>query len=552
MPDYWADHDGQISSRFNQFLPGEIFPRRDLAAGLALVALLIQLAFAQVTLIAVICCLVIGRMSRWRPLWLALPAAAGLGWVLAIGARPALAGYLAGGSLVLRHLSGQGPLLARVRRMPEVAATWPRWLPGQLPLALGAAAAETALIGWLGRRKRNWVYRPGGLVAARNRYLAATLRRGEVATRDGCCVGIDTSSGIRAAITWKEAESGVLCTSSGLAEATATGRDLVLAAIQHRKTVIVIDLAGDTSALVASECLSSGATHEDFADSGAHYDPLSTASPARATNLVMAMVDWTGISHQQQLFCANYLNAALTLIGLTRGSGAQRPVGVLDELPRLLAPGALAAGLSRLKVSRPAAGTLAARVADLTGQQGQGGETIRLVAEQLGKLRSAPAGLPLRAGAGPTGICLARALAERRVVRFQLDADGNAGVMVARLVVADLIGKLAERSDLGGRYDCLTWINGCEVIDAKQLGALVGLGASTGTAVVLGTTVCAVAARIAAQVNVVAVRGLGPGCEDVGQAGQQEMLRGPGRPGVLSLWAGQPEPAHLTDCAVIR
>ncbi len=565
MPHYMADDESRISPRFERFLPDDSLSRhdgagfgrsgRDLVAGLAVAALLGQLVFAQATLLIVIGCLIVGRISRWRPLWLALPAAAGLGWTLAIGLRPALTGYLAAAGLVLRHFAGHGSLLAQVRGLPGLAVSWRRWLPGQFPLALVAGAAEAAVAGWLGRGRRTWEYRPGGLVTARNFYLAATLRRGEVATSDGCCVGVNAATGTRAAITWRAAETGVLCTSSDLEVATGTGRDLALAAIQHRKTVIVIDLAGhcDTAKYLAGQCASTGVPLQNFADENAHYDPLSVASPARATNLVMAMLDWTEVSHQQQLFCANYLNAALTLIGLLRIGQVPRQAQVLDELPGLLTPGALSAGISRFGARRQAAiSSLAARAAELSRPPGNEADALRLIAAQLAGLRSASLGRPLRAGTGGTELSLGRALAERQVVQFRLDgpADRRSAAMIARLAVADLIEKLAERSDAGGRYDCLTWINGCEVIESSQLGALVGLGARTGTAVVFGTAAGAVAARMASQVNVIAVRGQGPHCPAKEEAA--DLLQGPGQPGMLSLRAGQPAPAHVTDCVVVR
>ncbi len=423
-----ANADGQISSRFGRFLPDEVFPRRDLIAGLAIAVLAGQILFAQATLILVICCLIAWRAGRWRPEWLVIPAAIGLGWVLAIGVRPGLAGYAACAQLVLHHLAGTGTLPDRLRRVPGVITAWPRWLPAQFPVALITAAGETALIGWLGRGGRTWKYRSGALVAARNLYLVLTLRRGEVATRGGCCVGVDLTTGKKAEITWRAAESGVLCTSSEQAAAAATGRDLVLAAIQHRKTVIVIDLAGsaDSATAIARECAAAGAPLDNVAGRGPHYDSFPEAS------------------------------------------------------------------------------------------------------------------------------LVARAFAERRVVLFGPPGQGNrrAATAIASLMVADLIENLAERSDYGGRHDCLAWINGCEAIGADQLGKLLALGAITGTAVVLTTSAGQAAARLAGQVNVIAVRGTGPSCPVTEPAA--DLLRGPGEPGVLSLWTARPAARHLTDCAVVR
>jgi|HubBroStandDraft_1064217.scaffolds.fasta_scaffold00695_10 hypothetical protein len=567
------DAEARISWRLRHLAPRQISPRSDLVAGVAVVALLVQLLFAQVTLALVLCFLIVGRISRWRPLWLALPAAVGLGWLLAVGARPAVDGYLAGGGQVLAHLARPGPLLAKLRQLRWVAAAWRRWLPRQFPVALIVAAAQSMLIGVFGRAVRPWPYRPGGLVAARNFYLAATLRRGEVATSDGCCVGIVADAGTRAMISWRAAQAGMLCVSQDVSGVSATGRDMALAAIQHRKAVIMIDLAGDcgscgssagtggtcfclggcgTAERVAAECANAGAPLQSFDGRSAGYDPLSCASPARATNLIIAMMDWTEVSQPRRLLCANYLNAALAVIALTPADPVWPRVPLLDELPGLLTPGTLPARLARLSGPRAAAvGSLAARVAELAGQLGSDDAALRLVTAQLAGLRSAPLGQQLRPAADRAQISVSQTLADRGVARFALDraVNGQPAVMIARLAAADVIQHLAERCDLGGASDCLIWINGCEVIEASQLGVLVELGARTGTVVVLGTAAAATAASLAAQVNVIAVRGSGP---QGGGAGEFALLRGPGRPDELSLWIGHPQPAHVADCKVVR
>src|SRR6202042_158642 len=62
---------------------------RQLTAALAVAVLLLPLLFAQVTLVLAVLLLATGRLSRWRPSWLAVPAAAGIGWIAATGARRA-------------------------------------------------------------------------------------------------------------------------------------------------------------------------------------------------------------------------------------------------------------------------------------------------------------------------------------------------------------------------------------------------------------------------------------------------------------------------------
>jgi hypothetical protein len=124
-------------------------------------------------------------------------------------------------------------------------------------------------------------------------------------------------------------------------------------------------------------------------------------------------------------------------------------------------------------------------------------------------------------------ISLARALAERQVVLIGADPRlrSDQRVMLARLAVADLTDKLAQRAEIGAPADCLAWINGCEAIGEEQLSGLLAFGPATGTAVVLGTTAGAAAASLVGQVNVLAVRGRAPsGLDD-------RRLAPPGRAG---------------------
>ncbi|HEX5190221.1 MAG TPA: hypothetical protein VFW16_11800 [Streptosporangiaceae bacterium] len=107
-------------------------------------------------------------------------------------------------------------------------------------------------------------------------------------------------------------------------------------------------------------------------------------------------------------------------------------------------------------------------------------------------------------------ISLARALAERQVVLFPLDprSHGAGGVMIARLVVADLMRALGERAGAGA--DLLLWINGCEAMDADGVAALLETGRPAGVATMLSTADGAAAAELGAQLNVVVLRGRSP------------------------------------------
>ena len=71
-------------------------PRRgEIVAACGVALLLAHLLFAQLTIVLAIALAAVGRVSRWRPQWLAVPAAAGLVWALAIGPAAALAGLSA-------------------------------------------------------------------------------------------------------------------------------------------------------------------------------------------------------------------------------------------------------------------------------------------------------------------------------------------------------------------------------------------------------------------------------------------------------------------------
>ncbi|HUZ52909.1 MAG TPA: hypothetical protein VMU94_10325 [Streptosporangiaceae bacterium] len=594
--------------------------RSDLAAAAAVAALIAQLALAQLTLVLAALFVIIGRLSRWRLLWLAWPAAAGVGWVVTIGTGRAVAGYAAAGAHLIGSLTSPGPVPARLAHLAAAFRRWRQWLPGQLPAALIVAAAEASVVGRLGRlpwRRQagrpavTWAgeaagpggtaragdaadlgrpawageaaglagppwagagaarggavrpYRPGALVMARRAYLTASLRRGEVATADGGCVGIVGRTGRRASITWAEAQAGVLLTGQDAAAVTTTGLDLATAAIRHRKTVIIIDLACgagyDAAGIVSawrdaigsgmrasidSACADVQAPLLCFADPGTHYEPLSGVAPDRAADLVLAMIDWTGLAPAKQSFCADYLRTALA-VSAAAGPAARPHRPVLDDLASLLRPGALQLRLRHGAATMPGHDALNRRAAELATQQETdpaAAAAVLAVVTQLAGLRSP--GIGTRLGqpglAAGAQVRLDRALAEREVVLFCLDPrmQGRPAVMVARLAVADLAGILAGRAGLGAPADCLVWINGCEAIDQAHLAALLALGPGTGTAVLLSTTAGGTAARLAGQVNVVAIRGRAPR----GLAGPAGVLaRPPGFPaGVLT---GPPESA---------
>jgi hypothetical protein len=354
-------------------------PRRgELVAALATAAVLAHLVLAQVALVFIIAFQATSRLSRWRPQWLMVPAAAGLGWALAIGPATAAARFAAGPRQVLGYFAGSGGHPGRILHPAGAFAGLAHWLPGQLPLALVLAAAEAGALWWL-----DWLHgtepaagqaRPGLVVALRRRWTAASIRSGGVVTRDGGCVGIETATGRAAAISWQEAEGGVLCTApvappGALAAADAAGLELAEtcfmlahAGIRRRKPVIIIDLTGSgwLADPLAAACAAAGAPLRHFSSAGpGFYEPFRGGDPAQAASLVAGLVDWAGTPDQHRRTCTAYLTDAFAVLA---AAPADPRLPVLDDLAGLLTPAALLARLRRVPAYHPRRAALADRV----------------------------------------------------------------------------------------------------------------------------------------------------------------------------------------------
>ncbi len=380
-------------------------PRRgELLAALATAAVLAHLVLAQVALVLVVAFHATSRLSRWRPQWLMVPAAAGLVWALAIGPATAAARFAAGPRQVLDYFAGSGGHPGRILHPAGALAGLAHWLPGQLPLALVLAAAEAGALCWL-----DWLHstepvagpaRPGLLVALRRRWTAAAIRSGGVVTRAGGCVGIEAATGRAAAISWPEAEGGVLCTAPAArpgAAADADGPELVEtcfmlahAGIRRRKPVIVIDLTGSgwLAGPLAAACAAAGAPLRHFSSAGpGFYEPFRGGDPAQAAALVAGMVDWAGTPDQHRRTCTAYLTDAFAVLA---AAPADPRLPVLDDLADLLTPAGLLARLRRVPAYHPRRAALADRVE----------VSVRQAAADPAALSTAAAALPgLRASA---------------------------------------------------------------------------------------------------------------------------------------------------------
>jgi hypothetical protein len=496
--------------------------RRDLTAALAVAAVLAHLLFAQAALALVVILLVTGRVTRWRPLWLAVPAAAGAAWAAATGVPAALAGFAAGPRQVAAYL---GAAVGHPGRLAHLAAAFSgagHWLPRQVPVALLAAAAEAAVVS---RAIRPPWYRPGLVVVVRRRASARALAGGTAVTREGCAIGLDIASGRLAEITWARAAGGVLMAGADPQAAARAAVPVACAAVRRRMAVVVIDLAGTPwlADALAAECAAAGAPLSRVSPAGpAWYEPFRDHPPARAASLAIRMVSWAGTTERQREAGQRCLADALAVLALSPA-----PPPVLDGLIALLEPGQLREAVAALPGHLPRRAELEQRVqasaaaieADPALRAALSGQLERLRASALGRwLRPPPArpSAPPPARIGPV-------LRDRGCVLFSLGAAGEAAAMAGRLAVADLTAVLAGLREQQLRADCLAWVHGCDGADRSSLAALLKAGPEAGTAVLLSTASPAAAASLAPDSGTVVA--VGP--VDQGLA---ERLAGPDAP----------------------
>jgi hypothetical protein len=575
MPGPAATAAERAPRRARYLIPLDTPRRGEIVAVLAVAWLLAHLLLAQLTIVLAVVLAAVGKVSRWRPQWLAVPAGAGLIWVLATGPAAAWAGFTAGPRQVVAYLGGIAGHPGRLLHLSTAFAGLGQWLPRQLPLALILAAAEAAVVAWL-----SWLHtyseavrppRPGLMAAARRRYAAAAIRSGGVVTSDGGALGVDQAAGGRAAISWRAAEGGVLAVgaagagwpgsrspgspssgsgssgprsgsgSSGPGSAgldapgprrpgpgpAATSFQLVHAAIRRRKPVIIVDLTGSPwlAGSVAAVCQAAGAPLGQFGAAGpASYEPLRGGDPARAAALVTGMLDWTAVTDHQRRACAAYLGDVLAVLALAPGDPREP---VLDDIRRLLSPAALQARLRQVPAYYPQRSSLAEQVAASAGLIEADRAARPALAAALTALQDSPLGRWLRPGS--ERISLGQVVRERAVGLFALDraVHGPAATMIARLVASDALALFAELRGIPVSGDGLAWFNGCEAVDPAALAELVASGGRAGMTVLLSTTSEAAAVSLAAGVNVLAIHQLA----DPAAARQLAALTGAGPAG---------------------
>jgi hypothetical protein len=494
-------------------IPGDIPRRGEFIAVCGVLAVVAHLLFAQLTLILAVVFVIITRLSRWRPVWLAVPAAIGLVWVLAIGPVAAAEGFWQGPAQIAAYLGGVGQHPGRLGHLGTAYAGIGHWLPRQFPLALILAAAEAACAAWL-----TWLhtdewklpgYRPGLITWCRRAYLTRLVSSGGVVTRDGACLGLNAATGGQVAVSWAEGSGGLLCAGSPGSGTTSTSFQIVQAAIRRRKPVIAVDLDGSRKLAESfgALCEATGAPlYRLPGEASRYYDPLRTGEPARRTSLVMGMVDWTGTSDQYRRSCAAYLT---DLFAVADAAPGDPRTPMLDEVVHLLNPAALRARVEHVPGYHPRRQALGERVKVSAGLLEGDPRITAALAEQLNELRASPLGRWLAPAPGAPAD-LGRVVRERAVALFSIDAAvyGRAATTLASLVARDVLAVCSELRRIGVPGDGLAWFDQCGGLAPAALSDLVARGEAAGLPALLTTTEATRVQALADQVNVLALHRL--------------------------------------------
>jgi hypothetical protein len=498
--------------RARYVIPRDTPRRGEFLAAIGVLIVLLHVIFAQLTLILALIFFGVTKVTRWRPSWLAVPAAAGFLWTLAIGPAAALAGFTAGPATVASYVGGIAGDSSRLLHLGVAYSTMGHWLPRQLPLALMTGAAEAALAAWL-----DWLHtdewevrppRPGLVVAIRRAAVVRAIRAGGVVARDGACLGVDEGSGRPAALSWPEVAGGVLVVGSARSGTTTSSFQLVHAAIRLRKPVIVVNLGGGAglAASLAAVCAAVDAPFHEFSAAGpASYEPFRVGNPARRAALVTAMINWSGTADHYRRSFAAYLGDAFDLI---EAAPADRRIPVLDDVAHLLDPLALEARMAQLPDYHPRHTLLADRIRTSVSVARADPELLMTAASQLAQLRESPIGRWLRpAPAGGRHIDIGRAVRERGVVLFSLGPAGHASAAarLAWLIGQDILATDADLQEIGVGGDGLAWFDHCEGLPQPMLRDLIGRGAEAGLPVMLTTTSARAGAGLAGQVNALVI-----------------------------------------------
>ena len=201
-------------------------------------------------LVSAVALTAVGRVSRWRPHWLALATAAGVIWLSAVGPARSLTAFAAGSQRVPGFLLAAASHPRLFAHPGMVAAGASPWQSAGLSLAMLAGCGEAWLLLWLGwwrlsaRSNSEWRWRPGLVAAVRRPMSTAALTAGRTVTSDGCAVALASDTGKLAGFSWAEAKRGVLLTGP---DVDGLGLAITCAALRRRKSVVILDCAGATA-----------------------------------------------------------------------------------------------------------------------------------------------------------------------------------------------------------------------------------------------------------------------------------------------------------------
>ena len=487
------------------------------------VAVVVHVLFAQLTLVLAVLFALTTRATRWRLSWLTGPVVIGAAWTLAVGPRAAAAGFADGPAKVAGYLGASGHQLDHALHFTAAFAGIGNWLPRQLPLAILAGAAEAAIIGWL-----SWLHtdemnmpppRPGLLVAARRAATRRVIRAGGVLTRDGSCLGVAAGSGARVTLPWSETLGGVSVCGSAEQNVLSSSFQLVHAAVRRRKPVFAVDLTADPAlpGQLAAVCAAAGVPLRMFGDTPAGpgdpvagwvrpacYEPFRHGEPGQRVSLITAMISWDGPGSQYRRSCVAYLEDVFELIDAAPGDPR---VPVLDEVIHLLNPTAMRARMEHVPAAYPRRDVLAERTRVSVSLLHAEPATTAALARQLRELRASAFGRWLRpSGQGPAAeIDLGRTVTERGVALFRLGGPVQpaASAMLTRLICQDLLTTGAALRAIGVDSDGVVWLAECGAMPRSSVTELIARGPGAGLPVLATTTSAPAAAELAELTNVV-------------------------------------------------
>jgi hypothetical protein len=561
MPDLATDPAGHRPRPARARTSPGVPRRAEVAAAAGLAAVLAHLLLAPLALVLAVAFQLTGRLTRWRPSWLTAPAGAGLAWLLALGPRAAWAGAAAGPRRVLGYLGGALADPARWSRPAAAYAGLSHWLPGQAPVALLLAAAETAAAGWRPARRAGLpAFRPGLIAAVRRQRTERAVRSGGVVDRSGACLGVHGPTGRPVCVPWAAAAGGVLVAGDRPAAVAAASFRLVHAAVRRRQPAVVVDLAAvpGLARSLAAVCAGAGAPLRVLGPGC--YEPLRGRPPSGQADLIMGLLEDAAVGEPARQACRSYLNDLFAVLAAAPGGPA---AGVLAEMATLLSPAALRTRLGEVPAEQPGRAALAERVAGAARRLAADPAGAAFLAGELAALRAGALGgwlRPAAVAAGEEQISLAEVVRDRAVAFFPLGGPGpdRAAQLVARLVALDLRATFAESARLGIGGDGLAWFAAGQgsaeeaVAGLARSAGLPGAGqpggpghggaaggpggpdgaGPGGLVTVLSTVSRAAAARLAAGANVLILAGM-PGPDRTGQV--DGAAAGPDRPDQLAV-----------------